>query len=307
MPFESFAVNTGVTGPHVLVVAGVHGDEVEPMLAAIQLAKTLERLLLKGQVTVVPVANTSAFTLGSRVGEDELDLARTMPGKKEGSPTEELAYSLSRLIKKADFLIDLHTGGGLFDILPLAGYLLHPDETVLNQQQQMAEAFNLPLIWGTDSQVQGRTLSVARDYRIPAIYAECRGGLSVNKQTVRWYEKGCLRVLASLGMIAPTKESVTKIDYWLEDHTPGQGHLQVKLPSPASGIFLPAVRLGQQFVKGKLLGEILHPVTREKTRISLPEDGLVFMLRIPAIVQAGDSLGGILPISQKGKKRIYAN
>lgn len=306
-PFESIVINASITGPHVLIIAGVHGDEVEPMLAAIRLSKTLERILIKGQVTIVPVANGSAFSLGKRTGEDGLDLARTMPGKKEGSVTEELAYELSRVIEKADFLVDLHTGGGLFDLLPLTGYLLHADETVLQQQQQMAAAFNLPVIWGTDSQVQGRTLSVARDCRIPAIYAECRGGLSVNRQTVRRYEKGCLRVLSALGMTAPVSGSENKIDYWLEDDTPGQGHLQVKLPSPSSGIFLPAVGLGRQVTKGKLLGQIIDPLTQTKTSIKVPEDGLVFMLRIPAIVQSGESLGGILPITQKGKKLIHAS
>ncbi|WP_162944974.1 succinylglutamate desuccinylase/aspartoacylase family protein [Flavisolibacter nicotianae] len=305
--FDSFVAKASFAGPHVLIIAGVHGDEVEPMLAAIRLSKTLEGSLKKGRVTIVPVANQSAFARNSRVGEDNLDLARTLPGKKGGSVTEELAYTLSRVIEKVDFLLDLHTGGGLFDILPLTGYLLHPDETILKQQQQMAEAFNLPVIWGTDSQVQGRTLSVARDFRIPAIYAECRGGLSVNKQTVRRYEKGCLRVLAALGMTAPISGSANKVDYWLEDNNPGQGHLQVKLPSPACGIFLPAVSLGRQVTKGKLLGQIVNPLTQIKTSVRAPEDGLVFMLRIPAIVQEGDSLGGILPITQKGKKRIHAS
>lgn len=306
-PFESCVVKTVVPGPHVLIIAGVHGDEVEPMLAAMRLSKTLKRVLNKGRVTIVPVANTSAFGLGSRVGEDGLDLARTLPGKKEGSITEELADAVSRLIETADYLIDLHTGGGLFDILPLTGYLLHPDNNVLQQQQRMAAAFNLPVIWGTESQVEGRTLSVARDFRIPAIYAECRGGLSVNKQTVRQYEKGCLRVLAALGMTAAISDPASKVDYWLEDHTPGQGHLQVKLPSPENGIFIPAVRLGQQVKNGKLLGQIVSPLTQTKTAVRVQEGGLVFMLRIPAIVQTGDALGGILPITQKGQKRIHAD
>lgn len=305
--FKAIVTKAAITGPHVLIIAGVHGDEVEPMLAAIRLSKTLEGILTKGQVTIVPVANGSAFSLGNRTGEDHLDLARTMPGKKEGSVTEELAYALSQLIQKADYLIDLHTGGGLFDLLPLTGYLLHSDETILEKQQQMASAFNLPVVWGTDSQVQGRTLSVARDCGIPAIYAECRGGLSVNKQTVRRYEKGCLRVLATLGMTSPISDSASRVDYWLEDYTPGQGHLQVKLPSPVSGIFLPAARLGRQVTQGKLLGKIIDPLTQSNTSIRAKEDGLVFMLRIPAIVQEGDSLGGILPITQKGKKLIHAS
>ena len=42
---------------------------------------------------------------------------------------------MSRLIRSADYYIDLHTGGALFDISPLAGYVLHADQTVLDRQR----------------------------------------------------------------------------------------------------------------------------------------------------------------------------
>ena len=105
-------------------------------------------------------------------------IAETLPGRENGSITEKIAKSVSELIHQADYLIDLHTGGALFDLMPLTGYLLHPDKDVLAKQKAMAKAFNLPLIWGTDATAQGRTLSIARDNNIPAIYAECRRGAS---------------------------------------------------------------------------------------------------------------------------------
>jgi len=303
--FNSFVIKAKYDGPHVLIIAGVHGDELEPMLAARNLINKLNRNLMNGKVTVLPVANGSAFNLASRCGRDGLDLARTFPGKKNGSLTQKTAYAISRLIQTADYLIDLHTGGALLDILPLTGYLLHSSEKVLTKQRQMAQAFNLPVIWGTDAEVEGRTLSVARDYNIPAIYAECRGGLAINKNTVDLYEDGCMNVISYLGLTAsPPKRRKTFT--WLEDYTPGQGHLQVKLPAPETGIFIPAVSLGQKVKKGRLLGHIIHPLQNTKIKITAPEEGLVFMLRIPANVRSGDSLGGILPVSSTGKKIIYA-
>lgn len=44
----------------------------------------------------------------------------------------------------------------------------------------MARAFGLPLIWGTDPTLPGRSLSVARDANVPAIYAEYLGGGRLN-------------------------------------------------------------------------------------------------------------------------------
>lgn len=304
--FPTHVLTSAVDGPHVLIIAGIHGDELEPMLAAMNFVKRCQNKLRKGKVTVVPVANISAFEGKNRCGADNLDLARTLPGSKKGSLTLRLAHSISELIKTADYLIDLHTGGALFDILPLCGYLLHPEKKIRRQQQNMARAFNLPLIWGTDSAVNGRTLSAARDYGIPAIYAESRGGLIVNQRTIASYEQGCINVLQHLGLFGPYIRKKELLFTWLEDYRPGQGHLQVKLPSPQAGVFVPAVSLGEKVKKGSLIGYVVDPVSDQKTQIFSSEEGTVFMLRISARVGTGDSLGGILPILKKGKKIIYA-
>jgi predicted deacylase len=292
-------------GPHLLIIAGVHGDEFEPMIAATNLVKRLQNKNIKGKVTILPIANIIAYDIGKRCGTDQLDLARTLPGRENGSITEKIAKSVSELIHQADYLIDLHTGGALFDLMPLTGYLLHPDKDVLAKQKAMAKAFNLPLIWGTDATAQGRTLSIARDNNIPAIYAECRGGLHAKTSTIKLYEEGCLNVMKHLNMLNASFNMENPV-IWLEDYTPGQGHLQTKLPAPDNGIFVPALHLGEKVKKGTELGYIINPVMNKKTKIIIEEEGILFMLRISSRVSMGESLGGVLPVSRKGKKTVYA-
>jgi predicted deacylase len=176
---------------------------------------------------------------------------------------------------------------------------------VLAKQKAMAKAFNLPLIWGTDATAQGRTLSVARDYNIPAIYAECRGGLYAKTSTIHLYEEGCMNVMKHLKMLN-SSFTMQNPEIWLEDYTPGQGHLQTKLPAPDNGIFVPSLQLGEKVKIGTELGYILNPVLNKKTKIIIKEDGILFMLRISSRVSMGESLGGILPILRKGKKTVYA-
>lgn len=303
---EFYTICGPAKGPHLLIISGIHGDEFEPMITAVNLIRSFENKLINGKVTILPVANKSAYDLGKRCGADQLDLARTMPGKKNGTITEKVAQSISKLIQQADYLIDLHTGGALFDILPLTGYMLHPDKKILKLQQEMAKSFNLPVIWGTDALAQGRTLSEARDYNIPAIYAECRGGLKSNKASIRLYEKGCENVMENLGLIPPQKKAKKTEFKWLEDYRSGQGNLQIKLPSPDNGIFIPFTSIGKSVKKGTLLGYIVNPITLKKTKIINTENGVLFMLRISSRVNAGDSLGGILPILGKTKKVIHA-
>ena len=86
-------------------------------------------------------------------------------------------------------------------MLPLAGYTLHADEGVRERQRSMARAFNLPVVWGTSARLNGRSLSVARDVRVPAIYVENGGGGGCDPHRVEQNVQGCLNVARVLGML----------------------------------------------------------------------------------------------------------
>ena len=294
-----YTIDSGYEGPSVLITAGVHGDEYEPIIAANQLISVLSPQLKKGKVTIVPIVNTTAVANGSRYGADELDLARVCPGDSQGSVTEMDAAKISAIIMQSDYLIDMHTGGKLFDIYPLAGYLLHPDNHVLEQQRAMARAFGLPIIWGTDHAPNGRTLSVARDHNIPAIYVEYGGGIAARNEIIDAYTIGCIGVLEQLGLMEASQNSHTSPEYIVEDPTPQQGHLQAKMPSPSEGIFLAAVKLGQMIEAGEHWGDIHHLGTGKQTKVNADISGMVLFLRVDAKVKIGDSLGGILPTNIK--------
>lgn len=282
-------------GNTLLILAGVHGDEYEPILAANELIDVFRKGILKGKVVIVPIANQSAFDLDSRVGSDGLDLARVCPGDEKGSITERVGYRITELIKDADYLVDMHTGGKQLDIYPLAGYMLHADENVLMKQRAMAKAFGFPVIWGTDPTPNGRTLSVARDANIPAIYLEYGGGNSIRKEVIVAYVKGCLNVATSLGIINNGSEIISP-KFHVEDYTPNGGHLQVKQPSPESGLFIPCVSNGNKISKGDIWGVVKNLETGFSVNSCADDNGIVLFIRNTAFVKKGDSLGGILPL-----------
>lgn len=291
-------------GPAVLISAGVHGDEYEPMVAAAELAATLPEMLTHGQVTIVKVVNPDAYGHGTRQGSDGLDLARICPGDLGGSVSEAYAARISSMIKQADYYVDMHTGGLTYEIHPLAGYMLHPNEAVLDVQRQMARCFDVPVIWGTDCRPQGRTLSVARDANVPAVYLEFGGGAGFRREVVDTYVAGVINMLRFLGMI--TGEAIKSSEsYWLEDHRPDSGYLQGKMPSPAEGILMTQVALGEMVSAGQCFGRIFDPVSGVSHSVYAELGGMVFLKRAIAKVQSGDALGGILPITQKGKHTIY--
>lgn len=291
-------LTTHVTGsesrPHLLITGGVHGDEFEPMAAARKLIECLRPGDVSGKVTIVPVVNEPAFRRGARVAEDGLDLARTCPGRPNGSITECIAHALSELIRSADYYIDLHTGGTRLRVLPLVGYTLHRDRKVLQVQRRMARAFGLPIVWGTNPDLEGRSLSVARDAKVPAIYAEYHGGGGCDPAGVKAYVQGCLNVLAEFGMIDWDRQKLPPRQRVVEDRRRNSGHLQINHPAPCEGFFKPAVELGQRVRKGQVFGTIVDPLGRRRETVRAAHAGIVLVLHTFARVDAGECLGVIL-------------
>jgi len=287
-------------GPHLLITGGVHGDEFEPIAAIRQLigvfsAKSEHVAGFSGRLTLVPIVNEAAFLRGHRCADDGLDLARTCPGKHDGTITERTAHELSQLIRSADYYIDLHTGGTEFSVWPLAGYMLHNDASVLNVQRRMARSFNLPLIWGTSNQHEGRSLSVARDANVPAIYCEYYGSATCRADGVTAYVDGCLNVMSEVGILRRDLPTA-RVEFIVEDASPSSGHMQVCHPSPLAGYFEPAVSLGERVAQGSLFGTVHDLAQGRLHAIHAEHDGIVIVLRTFPRVNVGESVGLVLQL-----------
>jgi predicted deacylase len=281
-------------GLHLLITGGVHGDEFEPMAAVRRLMTAIKPEELRGRVTLVPVVNEPAFRRGHRTAEDGLDLARTCPGRPDGSITEQIAFSLSHLIRAADLYIDLHTGGTRLTVQPLSGYMLHRNDDVLAKQRRMARAFGLPLIWGTDPGFDGRSLSVARDAEVPAIYAEYLGGGRFDPAGVEAYVQGCLNVMAEFGMSDGPVVSPVQTPLVVEDTNPGAGHMQVNHPSPCEGFFEPQMQLGDRVEQDDVLGRVVDLLGHEIEIIRARYAGIVIVLHTFPRVEKGVSVAVVM-------------
>jgi len=286
-------------GPRLLITGGVHGDEFEPIAAIrrlIEFFNTKQQADLHGQVTLVPIVNEAAFLRGHRFADDGLDLARTCPGRADGTVTEQTAFALSRLIRDADYYIDLHTGGTEFSVHPLAGYMLHENSTVLELQRRMAGAFNLPIVWGTCGKLDGRSLSIARDANVPAIYCEYLGGATCSPAGVAAYVDGCLNVMHELDMLTRDRPAY-RVQYNVEDARPSSGHLQVRHPSPVDGYFEPSVGLGDRVNNGASIGTVFGLEPGHAHRVHSENSGIVIVLRTFPRVRAGESVGAVLDLT----------
>lgn len=297
MELKTLEIHGHQPGPKLLITAGVHGDEFEPMAAIRRLMKEIDPQHLRGKLTLVPVVNESAFQLGRRAGEDSKDLARTCPGREDGSLTEQVAFALSQLIRSADFYIDLHTGGTTYTVLPLSGYTLHADANVLAVQRRMARVFGLDVVWGTDPNLDGRSLSVARDANVPAIYCEYLGGGRCDPAGIDAYVCGCRNVMIELGLLDGSPD-IPRPPLVVEDHRPGAGHMQINHPSPCEGFFEPAVVLGQRVRIGDPIGTVSDVLGQRVERIESRYTGIVIVLQTFPTVSAGASVAVVMETPQ---------
>ena len=297
MQLKVHSVKGQQRGPKMLITGGVHGHEFEPMAAVRRLIKQIDPADIRGELTLVPGVNEAAFERQHRWAEDGLDLARVGPGRRDGSVTERTAHALSQLIQSADYYIDLHTGGTTLSVLPMSGYVLHDDPAILEQQRGMAQAFNLPFVWGTSGKLDGRSMSVARDAGVPAIYAEYEGAATLNPEGTDAYVEGCLNVLGHLDMLE-REPPPSRIEYVVEDERAGAGYMQIQNPTPIAGFFEPAVRLGQRMKAGDSMGTVSDILGDQCETVCAAHDGSVLTLKTFCRVDANDSVGVIVDVDR---------
>ena len=283
-----FLYVTGPTvGPTLLVLAAVHGDEYEGVEAVPRIFRSLTPGDLCGTLLMVPICNVPAYgtaTRGSTI--DGQNLARVFPGDKHGTITEQIAYFLTeKLLKPSDFLIDLHSGGITARIPTLIGYI-HSDDERGQRALAGAKAFGVSIMWGHPLPVPpGRSLTVATNLGIPALYTEAAGGGYARPEDVRCFTNGVLNVMKHLDMLEgePQLQPVTH-------HLIGNGNLDEVITTPVAGYFRSEVDLLESVSTGQQLGTICNAFGDILARITSQQSGIVIMLRRIHRVHPGDGL-----------------
>lgn len=126
---------SNLPGPKVVIVGGIHGDEVAGWKTALNFVE--RENFFKGEVIIIPQAYIRADNMVNRYPgytatngakySKSLDLNRNFPGKANGTETEQIAYAITQEVEKhdADYIIDLHESRRSYsNSNPLLGDLL---------------------------------------------------------------------------------------------------------------------------------------------------------------------------------------
>jgi predicted deacylase len=237
---------------------------------------------MSGDLVCVPVTNVAAFWAGTRTNPvDGKNLARVFPGSADGSLSDRIAFIVGEeIIAKADLYLDLHSGGVKLEMPTLIGY--DSDE---RSSRAAAIAFGGPVLWGSPFSSPGRTVSVAKDRGVPALYTEAFGAGRIRSEDLLYFHKGALNLLRHLQIVSGAPESGA-VEWDLD----GSGDIDESIASGHRGFLVPCVRLLDRVKRGDQLGIILDLHGACVETIVANRDGVVVLIHAFPVVDPNEAL-----------------
>ena len=120
-------------GPTLLVMGGMHGDEINGVEIVRRILVNKYNDVEKGAVICIPIVNVYGFLHFSRQVPDGKDVNRSFPGTLRGSLASQIAYHIRKeILPQIDFGLDFHTGGARINNFPqVRAQLIDPENMEL--------------------------------------------------------------------------------------------------------------------------------------------------------------------------------
>jgi len=278
-------------GPVLLVVAAIHGNELNGTEIIHQLLKRPELEDLCGTLIAIPIINVYGFINRSRTLPGGSSLNQSFPGSPNGSHAARLADLIStRILPLADYCIDLQTGFLNHSNLPQVFV------GVENQvEMDLAETFGAPVIARLEPE-PGSLRETANAQDVPFLVYEAGEAMRFDEHAIEVGVQGILNIMQKLEMldkalpepVNPTSSFLVKTSSWVR--------------SPTSGISHSQIRLGAEVKKGQSLSMIKDPFgAGHDVPVTAPADGIIVGKNNLPLVHEGATLFQIASFSEMAK------
>ena len=263
-------------GPIILLLAGLHGDEINGIEILRRLIRENYHRPQRGTIICIPIMNIFGFISQSREVPDGRDLNRVFPGSPNGSLASRIAYTLlNEVVRHVDYALDFHTGGASRSNYPQVRSVLEDEQSL-----ELAQAFNPPFILASkylDKSLRKTAHSIGKSI----LLYEGGESLRLDEFSVQEGLQGALRVLHYLGMRdndAPTDRSpvIIKKSTWVRAKT--------------SGMFLATISNGAHVQKGAILGTVMDPYGEFERKVRAPTEGYVICINNHPLINQGEAL-----------------
>lgn len=285
----TFIPVTVINGVHkgkaLALVAGVHGYEYPPILALYRMKELIDPEILSGTLILVHIANLPAFQ--KRIiyynPHDWKNLNRVFPGHPQGSLSERIAYILTEeVIKKCDYLIDLHCGDGNEALIPYSYWMASGNEEIDRISRDMVLAFGIKHIIIDRFRPKDPAHSVylgntAILHSKPAITTESGYLGKTDEESVSRNIRGVLSVMRLFRMIEGELGFVSQ-PVWIDKYE--------VVYSKANGLFYPLTEMGYWVKKGEKVGCITDYFGEIIDELYAPFSGVIlYIIHTPPITK----------------------
>ena len=264
-------------GPVVLLMAGMHGDEINGMEIIRRIIRKGYNKPLIGTIICIPVFNIFGFLNVMRVLPDGRDLNRCFPGTKNGSLASQFAYHfMKEIAPKVDYVIDFHTGSAKRNNMPQIRCVFKDTESL-----ELARIFNPPFIIHSSYIPKSIRESMNKKGKKILLF---EGGKtdSIEEQIVNEGIDGVKRFLTHLNMRNVRENLGNRDSIFIKDHK--------WLRAPNSGMFQSLVKNGEEVEIGRVLGIVTDPFGLIEKKVKSTLAGYVFCVNEAPVVNKGDAI-----------------
>lgn len=263
-------------GPVILLLAGLHGDEVNGVAIVREIMSQKLNKPLKGTIICIPVFNIFGYLIQTREFPDGRDLNRMFPGSQNGSLASQFAYQfIEHIAPFTDYVIDFHTGGGDRDNVAQIRCNSAESDTM-----KLASIFNPPFVLHSNYIAKSLRETLNKMGKTVLLF-EGGKSKSFDPVIIKHGVRGTKNVLSHLGFINEPIQETEKSIYLKKSKW---------VRASYSGMFKILIENGTFVKKKEILGVILDPFGDFKKRVYAPFDGYVFCINKTPIVNKGDAL-----------------
>lgn len=263
-------------GPVLLLLGGVHGDEINGVEIVRRIIRNKINKPTRGTIICIPVFNIFGFINLSRKFPDGRDLNRVFPGSAKGSLASQFAHEFEKeIVPFIDYVLDFHSGGAHRVNIAQTRCMLDDEKTL-----ELAKVFGAPFI--VNSKYISKSIrETFHNAGKTALLFEGGKSMLYDEEAIEHGVQGAKRVIRFLKMknwksVSEKKSIIIKKSKWLRASHSGMFHVRVKN--------------GTWVVKKTLLGIITDPYGEFEKKIYCPIDCYIFCVNISPIVNRGDAL-----------------
>lgn len=261
-------------GPVLGITAALHGDELNGISTIFKLIEKTKPEDLSGTLVLVPICNVPGYLQNQRHFSDNVDLNRIMPGQEHGSSSNIYAHQLiHKIIKKFDYLLDLHTAShGRVNSLYLRADIEAEETRTLAFLQN-------PQIIVKKFDEEGTLRGWANDNGIPAITIEIGNSNAFQHDLIDETLGGILNTMKHYQMIEGEVEDLIT-DAVVCDHS-------YWIYSKQGGIIDVFPQLADEIIPGQLIARVYDVFGQIKEEVFSDKAGVVIGKNIRPNCDAG--------------------